>query len=118
MAIRKFSVPADREGPGEVYIIRVARCYKIGLSLDAEKRVGSFNFPDVYTVRVFKTDKRRELERTFHVAFASQRRPGRRREWFDLAHWQLAILLALAGELRSVDGSFDHVAAAFRRFTP
>jgi len=73
---------------GGVYIIRIGRMCKIGLSFDPYKRIQAMQLPvQPEVLLVVMAPKPRQLEDALHRRFAAYRRHG---EWFELDDEALA----------------------------
>ena len=74
-----------REKSGYVYVFRMNEYYKIGMSIDPEKRrraLKNMHSPcEIETVMTIRTDHMSILERELHDLFADKRANG---EWFAL----------------------------------
>jgi hypothetical protein len=80
--------PQRPERVTSVYVIKIGPLYKIGLSVDPQKRIKAMQLPqkpDV--VRLYQVSKARELEAVLHKRFAPHREWG---EWFVISESALA----------------------------
>lgn len=77
--------PGDGSRMGFVYLLRSGHYYKIGLTLDMDKRLRrlKIQLPEAVTeVHRIVTDDPRGIERYWHERFAARRKNG---EWFELS---------------------------------
>lgn len=79
---------------GYVYLVRMGRFHKIGMSHNPSKRLLAFSglpYP-VLLVHQIATEQPRLIERTLHRRFKDQRVVG---EWFRLDEEQVAVILSV-----------------------
>src|SRR5688572_18714460 len=90
-ALREWRAQSNHIPPGYVYIIRLGRHCKIGITKNMRRRMISIqgsNPEHLEIVHTIPTNNMRRAERQIHEQFASRRIRG---EWFDLSDDDIAV---------------------------
>lgn len=86
--IRSAPAAPVPERVASVYVVKVGPLYKIGMSVDPEKRIRTMQLPEKPdVVRIYEAQRARELECVLHQRFHAHREYG---EWFLLNDDSLA----------------------------